>query len=78
LQLEEITVKPQSILLGSSLKDAQIRRNLGVIIVAIKDALGNMVFKPSSDTRINAGDTLIALGEIKDLLAFEKILQPET
>jgi len=78
LQLEELRVKPHSSLSGSSLKEAEINKNLGVIIVAIKDASGNMVFKPSSDTRINAGDTLIALGETKDLLKFEKILQPET
>lgn len=36
LQLEELRVKPNSILIGSSLKEAEVRRKLGVIIVAIK------------------------------------------
>jgi Putative regulatory, ligand-binding protein related to C-terminal domains of K+ channels len=60
---------------GSSLQEAEIRKNLGVIIVAIKETSGKMVFNPSRDVRINAGDTLITLGEKKDLVRLEKILQ---
>jgi len=75
LQLEKLTVQPDSNLIGSSLKEAAVRRKLGVISVAIKDAAGNMVFNSSPDARINAGDTSIALGEIKDLFRLEKILQ---
>jgi voltage-gated potassium channel len=75
LQLEELKVKPNASLIGSSLKEAEVRRKLGVIIVAIEDAAGKMVFNPSPDARINEGDTLIALGEIKDLVRLETILQ---
>ena len=75
LQCEEFLVKPNSSLVGSSLQEAEIRKNLGVIIVAIKETSGKMVFNPSRDVRINAGDTLITLGEKKDLVRLEKILQ---
>jgi voltage-gated potassium channel len=75
LQCEEFLVKPHSGLVGSSLQEAEIRKNLGVIIVAIKETSGKMVFNPSRDVRINAGDTLITLGEKKDLVRLEKILQ---
>ena len=75
LQCEEFLVKPNSNLVGSSLQEAEIRKNLGVIIVAIKETSGKMVFNPSRDVRINAGDTLITLGEKKDLVRLEKILQ---
>ena len=75
LQCEEFLVKPNSSLVGSSLQEAEIRKNLGVIIVAIKETSGKMVFNPSRDVRINAGDTLITLGEKKDLIRLEKILQ---
>ena len=75
LQCEEFLVKPNSSLVGSSLQEAEIRKNLGVIIVAIKEASGKMVFNPSREVRINAGDTLITLGEKKDLIRLEKILQ---
>lgn len=75
LQCEEFLVKPNSSLVGSSLQEAEIRKNLGVIIVAIKETSGKMVFNPSREVRINAGDTLITLGEKKDLVRLEKILQ---
>ena len=75
LQCEELTVKPNSNLIGSSLEEAEIRKNLGVIIVAVKEASGKMVYNPSSNFRINAGDTLITLGETENLLRLEKILQ---
>lgn len=75
LQCEEFLVKPNSSLVGSSLQEAEIRKNLGVIIVAIKGTSGKMVFNPSRDVRINAGDTLITLGEKNDLIRLEKILQ---
>jgi voltage-gated potassium channel len=75
LQCEEFLVKPNSGLVGSSLQEAEIRKNIGVIIVAIKEFSGKMVFNPSRDVRINAGDTLITLGEKKDLIRLEKILQ---
>jgi len=75
LQLEEITVKPNSNLIGFSLKEAEIRKKLGVIIVAIKESSGKMIFNPSPDIRIKAGDTLITLGEVNNLLRLEKMLQ---
>lgn len=34
-----------------------------------------MAFNPSPDACINEGDTLIALGEIKDLERMEKVLE---
>ena len=75
LQLEEITVKPNSNLIGFSLKEAEILKKLGVIIVAIKESSGKMIFNPSPDIRIKAGDTLITLGEVNNLLRLEKMLQ---
>jgi voltage-gated potassium channel len=74
LQLEEFTVNSDSTFAGATLKEGEIRKNLGVIIVAVKDSSGRMVFNPSSDYRIGVRDTLIALGKINDLLRLERIL----
>jgi len=76
LRLEEMLVETTSSLVGKSLKEAELGKNLGIIVVAIKGSSGQMVFKPSSDTEITGGDTLIALGEPGDLERLEKILQP--
>ncbi len=62
-----------STLVGLALKDSNLRRNLDLIIVAIKRADGSMLFNPLPESQILGGDTLIALGLRKNLDALEKI-----
>jgi voltage-gated potassium channel len=71
LQMEEITVPEGSKLAGITLDECGIGRELGIIIVAIKKNSGDMRFNPTFRTTINAGDTLIALGEISKLKILE-------
>ena len=73
--MEEIAVGQTSSLLGLPLKDSGIRQKLDLILVAIKRADGEMLFNPSHETPILAGDTLIALGLRKNLDALEKMGQ---
>ena len=74
LQLEEINVRKSSKFIGVSLKDSGIRQDLGLIIVSIKKLSGDMEFNPSSESKIELGDTVLALGEKKNLLRLEKIM----
>ncbi|OGW31130.1 MAG: potassium transporter TrkA [Nitrospirae bacterium GWF2_44_13] len=71
LQMEEITVQHNSKLAGLTLDECGIGRDLGIIVVAIKKVSGDMKFNPTFRTSIEAGDTLIALGEISKLRIFE-------
>ena len=71
LQMEEITVQNNSKLAGLTLDECGIGRDLGIIVVAIKNASGDMKFNPTFRTAIKAGDTLIALGEIPKLKTLE-------
>jgi voltage-gated potassium channel len=73
--MEEIAVGQTSALLGVPLADSGIRQNLDLILVAIKRAGGEMLFNPSHETPILAGDTLIALGLRKNLDALEELVQ---
>jgi len=73
--MEEIAVGQTSALLGVPLADSGIRQNLDLILVAIKRADGEMLFNPSHQTPILAGDTLIALGLRKNLDALEQMVQ---
>jgi voltage-gated potassium channel len=75
LQLEEITVKDNTRFKGKPLRESGIRRELGLIVVAIKKASGDMLFNPSSETLIEKGDVLIVLGEKKHLGMLEKLVQ---
>ena len=76
LKLEELRVGEASRLNGVTLMDSGIRQEMNIIIVAIRKAAGEMVFNPSSQTRIEAGDTLIALGHSKELEQLGQILAP--
>ncbi|MFA5112346.1 MAG: potassium channel protein [Desulfobaccales bacterium] len=73
--MEEIAVGQTSPLLGVPLRDSGIRQKLDLILVAIKRADGDMLFNPSHETPILAGDTLIALGLRKNLDALEELVQ---
>jgi voltage-gated potassium channel len=74
LEMEEVEVSEQSPLKGVALIDSGIRQEMDVIIVAIRTREGEMKFNPSSTTRIEAGDTLIALGKSEDISRLVKIL----
>ncbi|MFH1146465.1 MAG: potassium channel protein [Pseudomonadota bacterium] len=79
LQIEEIPVKIPSRITEVSLKESGIRKELGLIIVAIKKSTGEMLFNPLPDARIELGDTLIAMGDPKHLRTLENMIGlPET
>jgi voltage-gated potassium channel len=67
LQIEEVTIAPDSRFVGQSVKDSGIRYDLGIIIVAVKKPDGSMVFNPASQVVIEARDVLITLGDRKSL-----------
>jgi voltage-gated potassium channel len=73
LQIEETAVQPQSPLVGAQVKDSRLRRELGIIIVAIKKGDGRMRFNPEPEALIEAGDTLIALGHRDQLDRLEAL-----
>ncbi len=74
LQMEEIKVKEDSHIVGLSLDECGMRKELGIIIVAIKRASGEMEFNPTSTSIIKQGDTLIAMGEVNQLKKLEQLV----
>jgi len=76
IQMEEMPVEPSSKLINVALQDSEIRKKLDLIIVAVKKAAGNMLFNPSSQTKLEAGDTVIAIGENRNLERLERLLNP--
>lgn len=74
LQMEEIRVDEKSRIINQSLHESGIRKDLGVIIVAIKRESGEMEFNPTSTSIIRKGDTLIAMGQMDQLQAMEQLV----
>jgi voltage-gated potassium channel len=75
LQIEEIEVFTNSSLVGQTLVTSGIRQTMGIIIVAIKQPDGHMLFNPAPDTEIVAGSVLIILGERLGITQLEQIAQ---
>jgi voltage-gated potassium channel len=70
LYLEEATIRAESSLIGRQIGDASIRVETGAQIVAIKKFDGALLANPSPQLRINAGDTLVAIGTREQLHRF--------
>ncbi len=72
--MEEIAVGPDSPIIGIPLKDSGFRQKWNLIVVAIKRADGEMIFNPTPESLVLAGDTLILLGMRKNLEALEEMI----
>jgi voltage-gated potassium channel len=73
MRIEELEVKEGSALSNSTLKDCELRLKVGVIVLGIHKKTGQMLFTPPSDTKMESGDTLIAIGKREDLEKLEKL-----
>lgn len=76
IQMDEIPIDAASPLTGLMLKDSGIRQKYNLIIIAVKKPDGEMLFNPSHETVILAGDTVIAMGKVDRLAELAKVLNP--
>jgi len=68
-RLEEVTVAPESSIVGATLREAQIRDRTGALVLALRDEHGRFSTNPSPDARLSGGQILIAIGTPAELLA---------
>ena len=67
LGFEQLEVDPVSSLVGRKLSETIIRSELNIVIVSIRRNDGEIIFNPSGETKIEAGDMLIAIGNPESL-----------
>ncbi|MBC7246344.1 MAG: potassium channel protein [Actinobacteria bacterium] len=73
-RLEELLVHEGSALAGKTIGEMDVKARTGAMIIAVRRASdGGFNTNPDKDTRIDAGDLLIALGKEEDLAGLEKI-----
>ncbi|PIE70131.1 MAG: potassium channel protein [Deltaproteobacteria bacterium] len=75
IQMDEFPVGKNSSLVNVMLKDSGIRQQYNLIIIALKKMDGSMHFNPSFETRLRAGDTVIAVGSMENLQRLEMVLK---
>ncbi len=76
LVIEEIEIKPNSPLTFCTLKDSPIRKEFGIMVAGIKKPGKDVFLNPSPETKIEAGDILIVIGEKEQLEKLEMIAGP--
>ena len=74
ITIEQVRVSPASPMVSKSLRDMQLGRDFSVIVMAIRAADGRMLFNPSADATVNAGDHLIVMGRQENLRAIEALI----
>jgi voltage-gated potassium channel len=67
LGFEQLEVDAASSLVGHRLSETVIRSELNIVVVSIRRNDGKIIFNPGADTRIEAGDMLIAIGNAESL-----------
>jgi voltage-gated potassium channel len=72
IEMDDVPIVKTSPLAGRSLRDADIKRRTGVIVIAIKRADGQLEFPPSGDEIVAAGDSVVLLGRRPHLDQFRE------
>jgi voltage-gated potassium channel len=72
LQIDELTIPPDSPLKGLTLADLEAEANGAFIIIALRDSGGRIDSSPAPNLKIQAGETAIVLGHQNSISFFAK------
>ncbi len=73
LVLEELTIAIGSALDGKRIGSSEIRERTGAMLVAIRQRAGKMLIAPSTETLLEAGDIVVALGTHEQLAELQEM-----
>jgi voltage-gated potassium channel len=74
IAIEQVRVSETSEVVSRTIKEMQYRRDVGVIVMAIRKGDGHMLFNPPADTAVEGGDYLIVMGRQESLRTLEGLL----
>jgi len=74
LMMEEAKIGPESQLIGKNIMASNLRRDFGVIVVAIKKMSDEMIFNPGPGETLEAGDVIVVLGKMEHLERMRAVL----
>jgi voltage-gated potassium channel len=76
IQVEEVSIKSNSELVDKTLIESGIRQKFDLIVLLIKKQDGAMLFNPGANTRLEINDTVVVVGSLRSIQAFERMLAP--
>src|ERR1035437_5841000 len=74
IAIEQVRVAATSEMVSKTIKEMQLRKEVGVIVMAIRKESGEMVFNPPAETAVQGGDYLIVMGRPGNLRTLETLL----
>jgi voltage-gated potassium channel len=72
IEMDDVPIKPGCSLVGKTLRDADIGRRTGVIVIAVKHGDGRVEFPPTGDEQFAPGDGIVVLGRRSNLEQFRR------
>jgi voltage-gated potassium channel len=78
LRFEEIDVRADCASAGQTIRELRVQSETGAVVIAVRRPDGTFEVTPTPDERIEAGDTLIAIGTASELRALEDLFASET
>lgn len=74
IAIEQVRVSGTSEMVSKTIKEMQLGKEVGVIVMAIRKESGEMVFNPPAETAVEGGDYLIVMGRPGNLRTLETLL----
>jgi voltage-gated potassium channel len=72
IEMDDVPIKAGCPLVGHSLRDADIGRRTGVIVVAVKRSDGRVEFPPTGNEPFSPGDGIVVLGRHANIEQFRR------
>jgi len=73
LGFEQVEIEEDSPLVGIELRETPVRTELGIVVVSIRRRNGDTLFNPAGDAILEAGDILIAIGQVESLVKLSEL-----
>ncbi len=77
-QIEEVIIAKHSALCSKTIREANLRDDLGVVVIAMRVPDGEIVLNPKGDTVLETGSTVVVVGRREQLDELEKIASGRT
>jgi voltage-gated potassium channel len=74
IAIEQVRVAETSEMVSKTIMEMQLRKEVGVIVMAIRKESGEMLFNPPAETAVQGGDYLIVMGRPANLRTLETLL----
>jgi voltage-gated potassium channel len=75
IEMDDVPIRENSVLKGRTLRDADVGRRTGTIVIAVKRADGRVQFPPPGDEPLSPGDSVVVLGRRAHLDQFHKLFE---